>query len=53
MGTEDYPRTLADLEWRFSTEEACREYLFALRCSEGFQCFRCGTDKAWPLASGR
>lgn len=53
METEDYPRTLTELERRFSTEEACREYLFALRWSEGFRCFRCGTDKAWPLASGR
>jgi len=25
---EDYPRTLAELEARLSTEEACLEYLF-------------------------
>jgi transposase-like protein len=53
MESEDYPRTLAELERRFSTEQACRECLFALRWPEGFRCFRCGTDKAWPLASGR
>ena len=27
---DDYPKTLAELEQRFSTEEACREYLFQL-----------------------
>ena len=29
---EDYPRTLLELERHFSTEQACREYLFDLRC---------------------
>jgi hypothetical protein len=33
---EDYPRTLAELEARFSSEEACREYLFRLRCDRTF-----------------
>jgi hypothetical protein len=28
---EDYPRTLAELEARFSSEQGCREYLFRLR----------------------
>ncbi|HLW79330.1 MAG TPA: IS1595 family transposase, partial [Terriglobia bacterium] len=28
---EDYPRTLAELEARFSSEQACRDYLFQLR----------------------
>jgi len=28
---EDYPATLVELEQRFSTAEACRQYLFALR----------------------
>lgn len=50
---EDYPRTLAELEARFSTEQACREYLFRLRWPEGFRCWRCGGSKAWPLRSGR
>jgi transposase-like protein len=49
---EDYPRTLSELERRFSTEEACREYLFALRWPEGFVCPRCGHDRAWPLTRG-
>lgn len=46
---EDYPRTLDQLEARFSTEEACRDYLFALRWAEGFRCPRCGRDQAWPV----
>ena len=52
-GQEDYPRTLAELESRFSSEQACREYLFGLRWPEGFRCVRCGGSKAWPLRSGR
>lgn len=30
MKVEDYPRTQAELERRFSTEQDCRDYLFAL-----------------------
>ncbi len=47
---EDYPRDLLELEARFSTEAACREYLFALRWPEGFRCPRCGNQKAWPVS---
>ena len=50
---EDYPRTLLELERRFGTEQACREYLFHLRFPDGFRCPRCGGDKSWPLQSGR
>jgi hypothetical protein len=46
---EDYPRTIAELEARFSTEEACRNYLFALRWPNGFHCPRCDNTKAWPV----
>ena len=42
---EDYPRTLAELEARFSSEEACREYLFRLRWPAGCKCLRCGGSK--------
>lgn len=44
---EDYPKTLMELEKRFSTEEACREYLSALRWPEGFRCSSCGSAKSW------
>jgi hypothetical protein len=33
---EDYPKTLSELEKRFATEDACREYLFRLRWPDGF-----------------
>jgi hypothetical protein len=49
---EDYPRTLAELESRFSSEQACREYLFRLRWPGGFRCSRCNDAKAWPLDQG-
>jgi transposase-like protein len=50
---EDYPRTLLELERRFSTEQACREYLFDLRWPGGFRCPRCEAGKSWALQSGR
>lgn len=40
--TEDYPRTLQELEQRFSDETKCRDYLFALRWPQGFICPVCG-----------
>ncbi|HEY1437872.1 MAG TPA: transposase, partial [Casimicrobiaceae bacterium] len=38
---EDYPRTLIELERRFADDEACRQYLFALRWPQGFACSAC------------
>ena len=49
---EDYPRTLMELERRFSDEAACRFYLFALRWPDGFVCPHCAGDSAWPMARG-
>lgn len=49
---EDYPRTWAELERRFSDEAACRTYLFGLRWPEGFVCPRCAGHKAWPMRRG-
>ena len=46
---EDYPRTLAELEERFSSEKECRKYLCQLRWPEGFRCPTCGGEKAWPV----
>lgn len=50
--TEDYPRTLLDLEKRFATDQACREYLFALRWPDGFLCPECGGRSAWGMSRG-
>lgn len=46
-GVEDYPRILAELEGRFRTEQACRDYLLRLRWPEGFVCPRCRGRSAW------
>jgi transposase-like protein len=48
---EDYAKTLTEFEVRFSSEEACRDYLCQLRWPNGFQCPRCGHQKAWPLGA--
>jgi transposase-like protein len=52
LAVEDYPRNQLELETRFSTEEACREYLFRLRWPGGFRCPRCGGRKSWPKPDG-
>lgn len=50
---EDYPRTLTELEMRFSSEGACRAYLFSLRWPDGFVCGRCGNGSCWTAGRGR
>ena len=49
---EDYPRALLELERRFSTDAACREYLEFLRWPDGFICPGCGVGKAWAMKDG-
>jgi transposase-like protein len=49
---EDYPRTLTELERRFSTDEACRQYLASLRWPEGFVCPGCQGRQAWVMTRG-
>ena len=49
---EDYPRTLMELERRFATDEACREYLAQLRWPRGFSCPACGGTNAWATGRG-
>ncbi len=46
---EDYPRTVAEFEARFGTEEACRASLFQVRWPDGFRCPCCGGTTAWPV----
>jgi len=48
---EDYPKTLSEFEDRFSSEEACRDYLYQLRWPDGFRCPRCGHERAWPVST--
>lgn len=44
---EDYPETLMEFESRFSSQEACEEYLIQMRWPEGFVCPVCAGRKAW------
>jgi transposase-like protein len=48
---EDYPQSLAEFERWFSDEQACRDYLYALRWPEGFRCPGCGRAEAWKVGT--
>src|SRR5271157_473330 len=50
---EDYPKTLLELERRFCSEEACVEYLAALRWPGGWVCPRCAGADAWAIRRTR
>jgi len=49
---DDYPDSLKEVEARFASEEACREYLFDLRWVDGFRCPKCGHKEAWKMKRG-
>ena len=49
---EDYPRTVEEFERRFSTPEACRAYLEALRWPGGFRCPGCQGEVAVAVRDG-
>jgi len=53
MSEEDFPKTLSELEARFSTDEACRLYLGTLRWPDGWCCPRCGHRAAWDMRRDR
>lgn len=44
---EDYPKTLLEMERRFATVDACREYLTKLRWPAGFICPQCQGKVGW------
>ncbi len=44
---QEYPKTMLEFEQRFATEEACQEYLYQIRCPQGFICPRCGHQEFW------
>jgi transposase-like protein len=50
---EEYPRNVMDLEKQFSTEEACKDYLFRLRWPTGFVCPLCQAKGSWQATRGR
>lgn len=43
----DYPKNYRELSRRFATEDACFDYLAAIRWPEGFICSDCGGKKYW------
>ena len=47
MIKEDYPKNFEKFIVRFSTEEACYDYIASLRWPEGYKCPRCNNSKAW------
>jgi transposase-like protein len=51
--SEDYPRTLLELERRYSRKEACVEYLATLRWPGGWVCPRCAGAEAWSVRRDR
>jgi Transposase zinc-ribbon domain len=49
---EDYPRTIALLESRYTQEGDCLDCLFALRWPDGFCCPNCTNGRAWRSLRG-
>lgn len=49
MARPDFPRTLAEFQARFSTEEACRQYLVESRWPDGYSCPRCRHPEAYAV----
>lgn len=52
MPDQEYPRTLAEFDRWFATEDACRNYLARVRWPSGFHCARCSSPDAWLTARG-
>src|SRR3954451_24959692 len=50
MTRPDFPRTLAEFQGRFASEEDCRRYMVACRWPGGFSYPRCGEPDAYGLA---
>lgn len=48
--TEDFPKNEIEFTKRFSSEEACRQYLFDTKWPEGFICQKCGHTTYWKTA---
>lgn len=44
------PSSLLDFVRMFTTDEACAQYLFRVRHTNGFVCPKCSSQKGWPIA---
>jgi transposase-like protein len=51
MARPDFPRTLAEFQSRFVTEDDCRRYLGECRWPDGYQCPRCAHAEAYELST--
>jgi hypothetical protein len=47
MARPGYPKDMREFRQRFSTPEACREYLVQCRWPDGFVCPKCSGKRAW------
>lgn len=43
------PQTLPEFSRAFHSEEACVDYLFALRWPDGFKCYKCGDERGYRM----
>lgn len=51
MPRPGFPRTLAEFQTQFATDEACAAYLHQCRWEEGFRCPRCRHATSYVIAS--
>jgi len=49
---DEYPTSMTGLENRFATQEACLDYLAALRWPSGYVCPYCASVKVWKMENG-
>ena len=47
MGRPEYPKDIREFRQRFSTPQACLEYLTQSRWPDGFMCPKCSGTSAW------
>jgi transposase-like protein len=45
----DFPKTMAEFQARFASEDACRDCLAKQKWPDGFKCPKCGGTRAWTL----
>lgn len=50
--SEDYPKTLLELEKWFATDQDCLDYLFKIRWPHGFECPNCKNKDTWCNSRG-
>ena len=49
FGPDEYPANLIEfIDW-FPNDEACLQYLEAVRWPDGFRCPKCGATRFWPV----